>query len=132
MRHGVRNDICWVVYFDLPEADGIASSGLTPVAVMSSEQEALHVLEHLLASAPGRSNLVEDYPLCASDRERKGTDASRRTVHLVVTGEDESSPTVSEVFDSIEGATTHAEDLRGHGASDVVITDMVMNAIPYS
>lgn len=130
VRSRTRSGTCWVVYFDRPDTQATASSGLAPVAVTSSEQEALQLLEQLLASAPGRSNLVEDYPFCASDRKRKSADDTRDTVHLVVTIESDDGPTVSEVFDSIDSATKHAEELRQHGASGVSVTDMVMNAIP--
>lgn len=130
VRSRARSGTCWVVYFDRPDRPAAASSGLAPVAVTSNEQEALQLLEQLLASAPGRSNLVEDYPFCASGRERKSADDTRDPVHLVVTIGNDDGPTVSEVFDSIDSATRHAEELRQHGANGVLITDMVMNATP--
>lgn len=130
VRSRPRSATCWVVYFDRPDAPATASSGLAPVAVTSTEQEALQLLEQLLSSAPGRTNLVEDYPYSTSDRKRKSADGTRDTVHLVVTIEDDDGPTVSEVFDSIDSATSHAEELRQHGANGVSITDMVMNATP--
>lgn len=120
---------CWVVYFDRPDTPATASPGLTPVAVTSTEQEALELLEQLLSTAPGRNNLVEDYPFYSSDRTPERAVDTRDTVHLVITIEDD-GPTVSEVFDSTDGATRHAEELRQYGEDDVFITDMVMNILP--
>ena len=124
----VQGDTCWVVYIGPADHGAGWSSGLKPVAAASTEEQAHQLLERLLSVTPGRANLIEDYPYRADDERHGGGAGSGRTVHLVVTLDD--GPSVSTVFDSIDEAGRHADDLRRLGEAGVTIIDMVMDVLP--
>lgn len=116
---------CWVIYVESPDATATTIAALRPVAVTLTEQEAWQLLGQMLSQAPGRDNLVEDYPYYTSERMRERASL----VHLVIYF-DEDGPTVSGVFESSESAIEHARELRRLGGNDVSIADMTMNTLP--
>lgn len=116
-----------MVYFDCPSRSGAHSTGLAPVAVTRSEQDAERRLEQLLTEAPGCDNMYEDYPYFPSDGEQIGADGHRDVVHLVIVeDDDEAGPVVNAVFGSLDAATTRAEELRQLGQPEASVVDMVM------
>lgn len=116
---------CWVIYFESPDATATTMAALRPVAVTLTEKEAWQLLDQMLVQAPGRNNLVEDYPYYPSERMRERASL----VHLVIYL-DEDGPTVSGGFESSESAIVHARKLRRLGADGVSIADMKMNTLP--
>lgn len=116
---------CWVIYCGSPDPTATNISALRPIAVTLTEQEAYQLLAEVLSGAPGRDNLVEDYPYYARERARERASL----VHLVIFA-DEDGPTVSGVFESSDSAIEHARELRRLGNNDVSIADMRMNTLP--
>lgn len=121
-----RDRTCWVISFDRPDA----AEEMVPVAVATTCQQAEDLLQRLLSTSPGRNNRIETVPFHAKDGQDVDATSAIRVQVVIAPDEEDGEPLVSEVFDSREGATRHAQELRSYGESNVTVTDMVVNALP--
>ena len=113
---------CWIAYLGRPDADGIPALA----AITRTQDEAEVLLRPVLATHPGRTNLVEDRPFTRGQGTAATVPEDGVIVYVVCTGRGEDFE-AEHVYADRADASRRRDALAAAGVGDAEVVAAPMN-----